>query len=72
MVTINRLTTVYRGIGDDTKPTAGVRNGDRFFEMDTSRLFIFNGADKQWEIFSSGTDVTAALVGIGAVGYMII
>ena len=72
MVTINRLTTVYRGIGDDEKPTKGVRNGSRFFEMDTSRLFIFNEEDGQWEIFSSGTDVTAALVGIGAVGYMII
>lgn len=72
MVTLNRLITIYRGIGDDIKPTTGVRNGDRFFEMDTSRLFIFNETAKQWEMFSTGTDVTAALVGIGAVGYMII
>ena len=72
MVTLNRLTTLYKGISNDTKPTDGVRNGSRYFEMDTSRLYIYNEAGNQWEIFSSGTDVTAALVGIGAVGYMII
>ena len=72
MVTINRLTTIYKGLANDIKPTDGVRNGSRFYEMDTSRLFIYNEEGNQWEMLSSGTDPVSALVGTGAVGYMTI
>lgn len=32
----------YRGLSSDTKPTVGVGNGSVFFEIDTSKVFMFN------------------------------
>ena len=70
MVTINRLTTVWKGISEDSKPLDNVRNGSKYFEMDTQRLLYFDEEHHAWIIFSSPTDPTSGEVGIGAVGYM--
>jgi hypothetical protein len=35
----------YCGLSTDTKPTTGVRIGDKFEELDTSKLFKFNGTE---------------------------
>ena len=45
MITTSNLTTEYRGLSTDTKPTEA-RNGDLFIEIDTGNLYIFD-ADAQ-------------------------
>ena len=35
----------------DTKPTDGVRNGDRAIEIDTSKVYLFNKAGEAWVEF---------------------
>ena len=36
------------GLSTDDKPIASVGNGDRFYEMDTKKMFLFDGAGKEW------------------------
>ena len=37
----------YRGLSTDLKPT-GVINGSRFTEIDTGKVFYFDGVSKTW------------------------
>ena len=48
MVTVDRATTSFMGLSTDTKPTDGNRNGDTFFEMDTSTLYAWNADGGEW------------------------
>ena len=60
---------VYKGLSDDDKPV-DARNGDRFIEMDTGALLIFDEVNTAWYVLVSKTDPTSNLVGTGRVGYM--
>ena len=62
---------IYKGIAEDSKP-ADARNGDRFIEMDTGALLIFDEENTAWRVLVTKTDPTSNLVGFGRVGYMII
>lgn len=42
------LRSEYDGMSTDTKPIAGVLNGDVFYEMDTKKSFIFDEDGQQW------------------------
>jgi len=35
----------------DTKPTEGVANGSILMEIDTGKVWIFDGEDGQWAVF---------------------
>lgn len=35
-------------ISSDTKPTEGIHNGSKLFEMDTGKVYMFDGAAKEW------------------------
>ena len=70
MITNGRLITKWFGISSDTKPKPPIRNGSVYYEMDTIRIYMFDEESEEWLIVSSGTDITSAIVGIGAVGYM--
>jgi len=41
-------TTEYRGLSTDEKPINYVGNGSIFFEMDTLKIFMFDGENKKW------------------------
>ena len=60
---------VYKGLSEDSKP-AYARNGDRFIEIDTGALLIFDEVNTSWYVLVSKTDPTSNLVGAGRVGYM--
>lgn len=38
----------YYGLSTDQKPTAGVGNGSCFIEMNTGKVYWFNGASGTW------------------------
>ena len=38
----------YYGMSGDAKPTEGVNNADRYLEMDTGDIFLFDETGKQW------------------------
>lgn len=63
--------TTYKGLSSDTKPT-GCRNGDRFKEIDTGAVLIYNEAAAEWNVFYSSVDPMSNLVGSGRVGYLVI
>lgn len=65
------VNTIYKGLSGDIKP-AGARNGDRYIEMDTGSLLIFDEENTAWRPFVSQIDPTSNLVGFGRVGYMIV
>lgn len=44
----NGKTYEFRGLSTDTKPTEEATNGSIFFEMDTCKVFMFNGDSKTW------------------------
>lgn len=50
MITISNLNGAYdiRGLSTDSKPTTDILNGSTFIEMDTGKVFIFNGASSTW------------------------
>lgn len=48
MITVNNLTDKYYGLSTDTKPTDNVRNGSTFFEIDTSKSYVYDEQNKQW------------------------
>lgn len=40
----------FRGLSTDEKPiNEHVGNGSVFFEIDTSKVFMFNGETKSWD-----------------------
>lgn len=41
-------TELYFGLSTDTKPTDGVSNGCGFVEMDTSKLYFYDGENATW------------------------
>ena len=72
MITVfSGINTSYKGLSTDKKPTKA-RNGDRFFEIDTQALLLFDEQNSQWQVFKSKTDPVSSLIGVGRVGYMII
>lgn len=48
MVTVENLMDEYDGLSTDTKPTDGVRNGSKFREMDTQKIYKYDEENKQW------------------------
>ncbi len=41
--------TEYRGLSTDEKPKDDfVQNGDAFLEMDTGKVYLFDGSTKTW------------------------
>lgn len=71
ITTYGGANTIYKGLSSDTKPVPA-RNGDRFIEMDTGALLIFDEENTAWQLFVSNIDPTSNLVGFGRVGYMVI
>lgn len=43
-----RAVETHWGLSADTKPTEGINNADRFFEMDTGTLFVFDEENTVW------------------------
>lgn len=41
-------TIELRGLSTDVKPTDYICNGSVFFEMDTSKAFVFNEEKSEW------------------------
>ena len=35
-------------LSTDTKPTEGIANGSKVFEMDTATVYMFDGDSKTW------------------------
>lgn len=56
MISVKTLGNVYelRGLSTDTKPTEKIGNGSLFIEMDTSKIYYFEGTAKAWAEFGSG------------------
>lgn len=49
MITDARYIYEYRGLSTDTKPTdSKIANGSVFFEIDTAKVYMFNGETRQW------------------------
>ena len=48
MITVANLITEYDGLSRDTKPTANVRNGSIFVEMDTATIYMFDEENGEW------------------------
>jgi len=44
--TSSEMNKEFRGLSTDTKPSAN--NGDVFFEIDTSKAYMYNGATSTW------------------------
>ena len=63
------INTVLKGLGADPKPLSA-RNGDRFIEIDTGALLLFDEESMGWLVMVTKTDPTSNLVGLGRVGYM--
>ena len=55
MITVSNLTDEYNGLHDDTKPTAGVRNGSVFIEIDTGKIFFFDEENVTWHEYVPAT-----------------
>lgn len=39
----------YYGLSTDTKPLEDVPNGSKFFEMDASKVYLFDAHGKEWK-----------------------
>lgn len=37
-----------RGLSTDSKPTEGIENGSIYYEMDTKKIYMFDGENQQW------------------------
>ena len=44
---VRKVVTAY-GKSTDAKPTGGYLNGDRFYEMDTKKVFMFDEDTHTW------------------------
>lgn len=42
-----KIVTTY-GLSTDEKPIDGSKNADRFMEMDTGNVFLFDEQNKKW------------------------
>ena len=45
---VDQRTYSLRGLSTDEKPIEFMGNGSTFFEMDTGKVFMFNGDGKIW------------------------
>lgn len=43
-----RPVETHYGLSSDTKPTDGVRNAERYLEMDTGKLFLYDADNEEW------------------------
>lgn len=43
-----RAVATHYGLSSDTKPIDGVKNADRFCEMDTGNVYLYDEANKAW------------------------
>ena len=43
-----RAVETHYGLSDDPKPTEGVHNADRYLEMDSGAVSIFDEANRKW------------------------
>ena len=43
-----RAVETYYGLSSDPKPTEGVNNADRYLEMDSGNVSLFDEENKQW------------------------
>lgn len=50
MVTVATFTTEYFGLKDGSKPTSA-RNGDKFTEIDTGKIYLYDEEGAQWVQF---------------------
>lgn len=64
---INRIENFY-GYSTDTKPT-GVYLGERFYELDTDTVYIYDGTTP-WKVsaFEGGTGSSGTTSGTGTLG----
>lgn len=53
MITTSNMTTEYRGLSTDSKPTEA-RNGDLYIEIDTGSLYIYDEENDEWDEVTSG------------------
>ena len=44
---VHPVATLY-GLSADEKPTGTCKNADRFFEMDTGELYLYDEAGGEW------------------------
>ena len=44
---VRPVATLY-GLSQDTKPVGVLKNADRFLEMDTGDLFLYDEAGRRW------------------------
>ena len=65
VTTVNEWTYQYNGLSTDEKPTIGVGNGSRFREMDTNKLYAFDGASQTWIYLPGGNPGSAYTAGDG-------
>ena len=50
MITVNNLQGSYdiRGLSTDSKPTENIPNASTFIEINTGKVYMFNGASSTW------------------------
>lgn len=48
ITSVGENTCEFRGLSTDTKPTENVGNGSVFFEMNTSKKYMFNEENSTW------------------------
>lgn len=50
MISYNNLQGTYdiRGLSTDSKPTTDIPNGSTFIEINTGKVYMFNGAASTW------------------------
>ena len=77
MISSNVEYSKFRGLSTDTKPTA--ENGATFFEMDTSKTYMYDKENAEWcEIETGGSgggggnSKSSPIVGTGVVGSMVV
>ena len=43
-----RPVETYYGLSTDAKPAQGVNNADRYLEMDSGKVYLFDEGGKRW------------------------
>ena len=38
-----------RGLSTDTKPTENIDNGSTYIEIDTGKIYLYDGENQQWK-----------------------
>lgn len=45
----NERIVELRGLSTDTKPTTGIGNGSVYIEIDTQKIFFYDGTSETWK-----------------------